>query len=192
MIANTRVSVLTGFLLVLCQLAAAQPSFISFPDTSSDTIDSFKPPKNRELFHDYIDKEQKNILKSDGKGDDLFTPSSNDEVNLRLTNAATKRINWLQYKIEKDSSLSPQNKVRYLRGVENVLKLFNSNIRMKKVNPVLLPDIITAFEDCMENDKEGRSIEPIIKSLPYEVALSIAKTDRVTFEKTKGTGHPSI
>ena len=177
---------MTGFLLVLYQMTAGQASFISFPVTFQDTVDSFKPPKNRELFHDYIDNEQKNILKSDGKADGQFTPTSNEEINLLLTNALVKRINWLQYKIDTDSTLTAQNKVRYLRGIENVLKLFNSNIRSKKVNPVLLPDIITAYENCMQYDKEGKSIEPIIKSLPYDAAFAIAKADRITFEKNAG------
>ncbi|HEY6502449.1 MAG TPA: hypothetical protein VIZ28_00620 [Chitinophagaceae bacterium] len=185
MIVKTRFLILTGLLLVLCQLTTAQTSFISFPDTARD-LDSFKPPKNRELFHDYIDAEQKNILKSDGKGDNQFTPSSNEEVNFLLTNALVSRVDWLQYKIEKDSIINPQNKVRYLRGIENLLKFFNNNVRAKKVNPVLLPDIITAYESCMQLDKEGRSIEPVIKGQPYEVALSIAKADRTTFEKNEG------
>lgn len=185
MIAKTRLLILTSFLLVLYQLTAGQTSFISFPDTTGD-LDSFKPPKNRELFHDYIDKEQKNILKADGQSDLLFTPSPVDEINFLLTNAVINRVDRIQYNIEKDSSLSPQNKVRYLRGIENVLKFFNSNIRAKKVNPVQLPAIITAYENCMQNDKGGRSIEPVIKNLPYPVALSIAKADRTTFEKNEG------
>jgi hypothetical protein len=185
MIAKTRFSILTGFLLVLYQLTAGQASFISFPDSFRDTVDSFKPPKNRELFHDYIDNEQKSILRSDGKADDQFSPSANEEINIRLTNTLVKRVNWLQYKIDTDSTLTAQNKIRYLRGMENVLKLYNSNVRSRKVNPILLPDIITAYENCMQYDKEGKSIEPIINALPYEAAISIAKADR-TFEKNPG------
>lgn len=186
MIAKIKVPILTGFLLVLYQLSAGQASFVSFPDNSRDNVDSFKPPKNRELFHDYIDNEQRNILKSDGKADNQYSPSANEEINLRLTNTLVKRVNWLQYKIDTDSTLTAQSKIRYLRGMENVLKLFNSNVRAKKVNPVLLPDIIAAYENCMQYDKEGKSIEPIIKSLPYDAAITIAKADRVTFEKNAG------
>ncbi|MBL7742841.1 MAG: hypothetical protein JNN00_05125 [Chitinophagaceae bacterium] len=185
MIAKTRILILTGFLLVLCQLTTGQTSFISLTDTARG-LDSFKPPKNRELFHDYIDAGQKTILKSDGIIDSQFTPSANEEINFLLTKTVTDRIDWLQYSIEMDSAVSPQNKVRYLRGIENVLKYFSANTAARKVNPLLLPDIITTYENCMLFDKEGKSIESIIKNSSYPVALSIAKADRVTFEKNEG------
>jgi hypothetical protein len=31
------------------------------------------------------------------------------------------------------------------------------------------------IRECMQNDKEGKSIEPIIADLPYETGLSVAK-----------------
>jgi hypothetical protein len=85
-----------------------------------------------------------------------------------------------------DSLISPQNKVRYLRGVDYLLKFFYSNIRSRKVNPVLLPEIVSAYETCMHADKLGLSIEPVISKLSYSVAYSVAKSDRSTFEKNEG------
>jgi hypothetical protein len=166
-------------------MATGQSLFISSLDTTKSIV-GCKPPKNRELFHDYINEEQKKLLQSDGKNDNEYSPSVNEEVNLILTRALVNRIDWLQCSIENDTTLTAQNKVRYLRGIENLLKFFNNNTRSKIVNPVLLPDIITAYETCMENDKQGKSIEPIINKLPYEIALSIAKADRITFEKNTG------
>jgi hypothetical protein len=186
MIARTRVLILTAFILLQGLQAFAQVSFISSFDTVNNGTAGCKPPKNRELFHDYIDAEQKKILRSDGKNDNQFTPSSDDEVNFLLTQCLINRVDILQCKIEADTLLTAQNKVRYLRGAENVLKFFASNIASGKVNPVLLPDIITAYEDCMNDDKQGKSILPIINSLSYETALSIAKADRTTFEKNAG------
>ncbi|MDP4263986.1 MAG: hypothetical protein Q8941_15770 [Bacteroidota bacterium] len=185
MIAKTRVHILIVFLLLLGQLVAGQTLFISFPDTAKN-VSGCKPPKNRELFHDYINQEQKKLLSADGKDDNQYTPTRDEEINLILTRALTNRIDWLQCSIENDSTLTGQNKVRYLRGIENLLKFFNVNTRANNVNPVLLPDIITAYEACMEKDKEGRTIEGIISKLSYEVALSIAKADRITFEKNPG------
>jgi hypothetical protein len=186
MIAKTRFRVLTGFFLVLGQLAAAQPLFTSSVDTTVRNAKDCKPPKNRELFHDYIDKEQKNILRSDGKNDTQFSPSANEEINFLLTQTLINKVDWLQCKIERDTTLTPQNKVRYLRGIENVLKFFAANILSKKVRPVLLPDIIAGYENCMQNDKEGKTIEGIINDLNYETAYSIIKADKSTFEKNPG------
>jgi len=163
-------------------MASGQLSFAS--TTSKDQ--NCKPPKSRELFHDYINIQQKNILRSDGKNDDQFTPSANEEINFLLTQSLVSRVDALQCKIETDSLLKDQHKIRYLRGIENLLKFFNSNNTSRKINPVLLPDIVAAYEKCLERDKEGRSIESIINGLPYEVGYSIVRADNVTFEKNPG------
>ncbi|HLG39159.1 MAG TPA: hypothetical protein VI461_05795, partial [Chitinophagaceae bacterium] len=155
-------------------------------DTAGNSRGACKPPKNRELFHDYIDAQQKKILRSDGKADNQFNASGDEEINFLLTRTLVSKIDELQCSIEIDSTLNSQNKIKYLRGVENVLKFYATNIQSKNINPVLLPDIIDAYEKCMTNDKEGETIEPILKALPYEVCMSIAKADRTTFEKNAG------
>jgi hypothetical protein len=185
MIAKTRVLLLTALIPMLSQVAMAQVDFVSQIQTENRP-GNCKPPKNRELFHDYINSEQRKILRSDGKMDDQYTPTPDDQINFILTRTLTGRVDALQCKIEGDSTLSPQNKVKYLRGVENVLKFFNSNTAAKKVKPVLLPEILKAYENCMQADREGKSIEKIIEALPYETAYSIVKADRTTFEKNAG------
>src|SRR5688572_3952850 len=78
-----------------------------------DTLDPVKhlnPPKNRELFHDYVDKQQREMLRSDGRPDNEFRPSGDEEINYILTRAAISKIDWLQYKIEKDSLQNDQVK----------------------------------------------------------------------------------
>src|SRR4030095_11259376 len=107
------------FVLLTC-LLAFQPLLAQAEDP--DPVKDLKPPKNRELFHDYVDKQQREILKSDGKADGEFRPSPDDEVNFLLTNAVVSKTDWVQYRIEKDTSLSSQGKIKYLRGLENLLK----------------------------------------------------------------------
>ncbi len=38
----------------------------------------------------------------------------------------------------------------------------------------------------MQHDKEGKSIEDIIKQIPYETAYSVINADNATFEKNAG------
>jgi hypothetical protein len=185
MIAHAKFLVLTISSLVLGLLVKGQVIFTSQGGTDNNQ-GSCKPPKNRELFHDYINTEQKKILKSDGKNDNQYSPTDDDDINFLLTRSLIYKVDGLQCKIENDSTLTAQNKVRYLRGIENVLKFFVTNTASKKVNPVLLPDILAAYENCMQNDKQGRTIENIIDELPYEIGLSIVKADRITFEKNPG------
>lgn len=187
MIAMTRYLILTAFSLLMGRLASGQVSFASTMEI--DTLAkaaTCKPPKNRELFHDYIDKQQKNILRMDGKSDNQYTPSPNQEISFLLTKTVTGRIDQLQCFIEQDSLIQAQDKIRYLRGVENLLRFFSTNVSSRKVNPVLLPQIISGFEKAVDADKRGKSIEPVIRSLPYEVAMSVAKADKVTFDRNAG------
>jgi hypothetical protein len=184
MIAKAKFLVLTAFPLLLTQWCLAQASFASGIDTLGSK-GSCKPPKNRELFHDYIDNEQKKLLRSDGRNDNQFRPSADDEINFLLTRTLVNRVDELQCSIENDTTLNSQNKIKYLRGIENLLKFYDYNIQGKRVNPVLLPDILDAYVRCMEADKAGQSIEPILVPLPYEVCLSVARADR-TFEKNEG------
>lgn len=190
MTAIVRYLIHTSVFLVLNYLGKGQTPFISSVDTTNihttKDLQSFKPPKNREIFHDYIDAEQKNILKSVEKSDSQFVFSLNEETNLLVIKSLVNRVDSLQYEIEKDNSLNHQHKVRYLRGIENLLKFFAINSRAKKVRPALLPDIITAYEDCMQKDKEEKTIETIISVLPYEIAYSVVKADKITFEKNPG------
>lgn len=172
-------------LTVLCLLkltAVGQTSVSSNIPTAQDC----KPPKTRELFHDYIDAQQKSILRSDGKIDELFTPSSNEEINYLLTRSALQNIDGMQCNIEKDSTLSNQGKVKYLRGLEYLLRFFNNNTISRKLSPLILPEILTAYEKCMQYDKKGFSIESIVRNLSYESSYALIKADNSTFEKNPG------
>ena len=183
MTATTKYLILSALFLGLGRAAAAQ---VSFASNTVAGVQNCKPPKNRELFHDYIDAQQKIILKSDGKNDAQYTPSANDEINFLLTQSLVNKVDALQCKIEADTLLKDQSRVKYLRGIEYLLKFFVTNTKSKKVKPAILSDIITAYEKSMQYDKEGKSIENIITQLSYETAYSVIKADNSTFEKNSG------
>lgn len=185
MISRIKILGLTAFFLFASRWASGQVSFVS-DITSHPTSVECKPPKNRELLHDYINADQKKILRSDGKNDNQYTPSSDDDINFMLTRTVIGKVDAIQCRIESDTSISGQDKIRYLRGVDNLLKFFETNTAAKKVSPVLLPDILSAYENCMEWDLKGQNIAPIIERLPYETGLSVVKADKVTFGKNAG------
>src|SRR5438045_5088868 len=101
------------YVVLLICLLAFRPLLAQAEDP--DPVKDLKPPKNRELFHDFVDKQQKEILRSDGKADNEFRPSADEEVNFLLTKAVTNRVDWVQYHIEKDSLLNSQAKIKYVR-----------------------------------------------------------------------------
>jgi hypothetical protein len=185
MIAVTRYLILTTVLAGILSSVQGQSSFASFTD-SNRKVENCKPPINRQIFHDYVRNEQTAILNSDGKKDKQFTPSNNPEVNLLLTRNVVGRIDLLRCSIESDSTFNHATKVRYLRGIENILKFYVQNKSNRKINPLVLPDIITAYEQAIKVDREGKSIEQVVNPLSYEVANSLVNADRVTFEKNPG------
>ncbi|MEI9945684.1 MAG: hypothetical protein WDN26_15885 [Chitinophagaceae bacterium] len=163
MMAKNRYLFTLAAILALSYCAHAQDS----------NVQILKPEFRRQLNHDAIDKEQKSILGSDGKVDNEFTVSANEEVNMLLTRALVKEVDDLQYKIETDSVFDHRLKVYYLSGIFDVLKYVRQNWRSKKVNPLHLKDIIDAYETSMQLDRKGKSIEPVINSLTYDGGAAI-------------------
>lgn len=157
----------------------------AFTSTASGA-NNCKPPKNRELFHDYIDIQQKNILKSDGTNDDQFTPTANPEINFLMTRTARQVIDDLQCKIETDSTSGDQVKKKYLKGLESQLRFYLQNVRAKKISNLSLPDIVSGYERMYQLDKAGASILPVISGYSYETAYSLVNADNFTFEKNPG------
>ena len=184
MMATGKYLISLNFLLMLALYGAGQANFASMTATYRDPKNC-APPKNREIFHDYINTEQKDILRSDGKNDNLYTPSANDDVNFLVTQSLLSKVDGLQCKIESDTTLNHAGKVRYLRGIENILKFYQTNVRSKRIKAAFLPEIINAYEACLAKDKVGQSIEPVILSYPYDVGHSIVKADK-TFERNPG------
>ena len=174
--------ILFVLLLALGGPAMTQANFAAV--TSGNT--NCKPPLGRQLFHDYVDIQQKNILKSDGKNDNRFAVSGDEDINFLLTQTATSRIDALQCLVETDTLLNDQAKKKYLRGIEYMLKFFLINTNNRRVSPLILPDIIAAYEKCFQNDKKGLSIADIIAGLSYEAGYSIIRADNTTFEKNPG------
>ena len=136
------------YLLLLFLFAAS----VSVAQNPKDP--TLKPDRSRELFHDYVDTEQKKALQSDGKDDKSFSPSLNEEVNVQLTNALIGKVNELQKKIEKDSTMGGQTKVLYIRGIERLLRDLNANWKYRRFVVTYFPEILTAYERSMELDRK--------------------------------------
>src|SRR6187551_3447700 len=125
-------------------------SLVSFGQNPKDPM--LKPDRSRELFHDYVDAEQKKALQGDGKDDKLFSPSFNEDVNFQITYALINKVNELQKKIEKDSLMGGQVKVLYIRGIERLLRDLNANWRFKRFVPTYLPEMIEGYQKCIDLD----------------------------------------
>ena len=152
--------ILFSFSIIVSSLiTAAQPTGCS----------DFKPPLKRQLFHEYVDREQKAALKVDGKADNLFYASSNEDINFMVTQTLTQRVDALQCVIEKDSAITDMKKVAYIRGLERLLKNFISTFKAGRFNVSNLPAVLDTYEAAMQKDNRGETIEVLIDKKSYEI-----------------------
>ncbi|MGN6617112.1 MAG: hypothetical protein ACTHJ5_08030, partial [Ilyomonas sp.] len=168
-----RVYCLFAVLLMSLQVIA-QSSFGNTPDI----------PLIRKVFHENIDASQKAILKLDGMSDNQFAPSQDEELNVRLTYTATKKIDDIQKAIEADSTLDNNNKIKFLRGLNETLVAFISDYKFRSVKASLFPDLITAYQEGMKLEVKDASIQPVVDGNPLEIGNILIKT--IAFSSNPG------
>lgn len=179
----SRYLIISGLLLAFASVDAQ--GFAGFDSLAIPA--GYKPEFRRQLNHDGIDGEQKTIMNADGRADNQFTPSDKEEINQLLTRSLVRKTDWLQYRIETDSTLDHRLKVYYLSGLENLLKYFRQNWKQtgdRNVNPLNLSLIIDAYEACMKIERKGASIEYIVYDLPYDAGTNLLNAN--IFDKNAG------
>lgn len=129
-------------------------------------------PFQRIRFHDRIKEEQIKCDKADGKTDSIIRVSNNDEINLQVTDALTRKIKNIICFIESDNRIATNNeKIRQLTFVEDVVRAFRMNWKTKKLNPAYAPLLIDNFEKILKANIDSQSMAPFINDAPYEVGL---------------------
>lgn len=133
----------------------------------NDTI-----PLSRRVFHDNITKEQQRADRIDGKLDGLIKISNVDEVNLQVTDALFRKVNNLMNSVEKNPELPTNNdKVRYLKLIESLVRNFTGNWKSHKLSPTLAPVLVDNFSAILKANIRGESMAPYINEVPYEVGV---------------------
>lgn len=142
-------------------------------------VPKYNVPQNRQLFHDNVNKEQLNLLKGDGKADNEFHVAADEEINFMATQALVNKIDWIQYTIEKDTAFNHPRKVRYIRGMEMLLKGFYTQWRSNRIRGSALPALVGAYEKAVQLEKAGESVEGLISSMSYEAGTILYKSGAV-------------
>lgn len=127
-----------------------------------------KPPINRQLRHEYIDREQRNALKAGSKGDNVFYASADEGMNYLITQALVQHVDNLQCAIERDT-ITNNKKIQYLSGLEKLLRNFTNAYRSRRIAASNLPGTIDTYEAAMMKDRIGESIEPLIEKTSYDI-----------------------
>ena len=160
--------IITGFILLLISISGFGQTKITF-DTSKVEI-----PMNRQIWHDNIDKEQKRIDKLDGKVDNFIKLSSNEDLNIQVTDALLRQVDDLQIRIERAPTDNNQ-KIGYLRGVKELLQEYGLQVRTNRAAVVYAPVLLVSFEEAMNKLIKGESIVPVFDQLPYEAGEILVK-----------------
>jgi hypothetical protein len=137
-------------------------------------FDSAMQRRQRELFHDKVNKEQLIIDKADGKQDGTVKTSNNEEITLAITDAFVRKVDEIQDNIERNKKIATNNdKVRYLTFTETMLRTFRTEWRARKITMLQAPELITNFDKVLTATASGLNMVPLVEPLPYEVAKII-------------------
>lgn len=146
-------------------------------------------PPMRQYFHEMIDATQKLILASDGRADENFYPTQNEALNIQLTNSLISGIDSIQSAIEKNDALDNNNKIKFLRGLNEALSFYLREFRNREIKANVLIKLVPAFKENIMPQMRGESIEMNIDSYPYDVGNILIKTvaysDNVGIEQCK-------
>ncbi len=154
---------------------------LAMADTTKYKIDI-----RRVKLHEDIDKLQKQALKVDGLADDLVKACDDEDLNLVITDALTRQVDVLQDSIEMNINLDHRLKVKYLRGMESLLKGYLDGWRNKSFIPEHATPLFAQYLEMMAADLEGQSIEPIVDRYPYETGNILVNTSSSVFFENKG------
>jgi len=156
----TRLSWAILFSLVITVInAGAQPSTRKMPDV----------PLMRQLFHTNIDKAQASILRSDGAEDTFFAPTGDEQRNKQLTADVVDAIDNMQIDIEVNSSLDNNNKIKYLRGIAEMLNGFDAAFRGRAIKPEQFSDLLKAYKEAQQLEVFHGSIAPVVEKNEMEI-----------------------
>ena len=137
-------------------------------------VDTVLIPLARQGFHDKINKEQALGDKVDGKVDNYMHVSKNDEINLQVTDAFFRKVDDLQTWVEANKTIATSNdKIRYLRLIENLVRSFRVYWHNKEIKPLEFPALYNTFETIFKGLPANKSILPAIDEAGFDVAKLI-------------------
>src|SRR5688500_16355845 len=120
-------------------------------------------PFARQIWHENIGKTQRKIDRLDGSEDNKLTIKGNEEASNKATNALLTTVYELRTGIEADSTIDNNGKIKYLRGLNEVLSFFEISIRRERGAALSqLPELLNAFTEAMKLERAGASIVPLI------------------------------
>lgn len=132
--------------------------------------DSVIVPISRVRFHDRVKEEQVRNDKADGRLDGLVKVCGDEDVNLQVTDALTRRIQLILDWIETSPKIASNNeKIRNLGYVEDMLRAFRMGWKDYSLNPRLAPLLVENFDAILRVNADSTDMSSLIAEVPYEI-----------------------
>lgn len=114
--------------------------------------------------------------RADGRIDSSFHAGADSSIIQQANDALFRRVDELQKWVELNASLATNNdKVRYLKYIENLLSRFRIYYKSKEIKPVLFIDLYNRFESMLFALNRGESILASVDACPYAMARIYAE-----------------
>ncbi len=142
---------------------------------------TYKPEFRRERNHELIDQEQMRLLATDGTADSLFDPLREEFSKSYLTRAFTKKVDWLQYRIEIDPTIDHRLKVSQLYGLEFLIRQYRASWALREGIPAAEgAQLIDVYAQLIDIEKQQGNIRAVISPLSYAGGMALLGSDRFT------------
>lgn len=128
-------------------------------------------PRNRQLWHQKIDKEQKRADASDGAIDKFIYYSDDTVINNMLTRAFLHDVDHMQKMIEnlpmgaRDAVADNQGKIRYLRALNGMIAKYNADTH---IDPYFYRKLVFNMHDMIIAHYEGRGMEFVRANINFQ------------------------
>jgi hypothetical protein len=119
-----------------------------------------KIPLMREIFHVKIDKAQKSI-------ESIYARDSSHlktEAKLQFSHTLYNTVDSLQTNVELDSTISENDKIKLLRGMNDVLSFFARSLETGRIPAEKLSTLVDAYLTATSLDQKGTPITSIIEA----------------------------
>lgn len=141
-------------------------------------------PLMRKIFHENVDKTQKAIDRLDKREDHFFRATSDTEINQQISYSLFNKVDQIQDNIEADTALDANQKVKFIRSLNEALASFEKGFTAGDLKGDQLPDLINAYQDAMNLEKRGLTIKPVLLDNEYEIGDILVKC--FAFQKNPG------
>jgi hypothetical protein len=163
----------------------AHSVLFAFAVQSQTVAPAYSIERGRLLFHENIDKEQKKLYIQPGSYVKGYIPLTRDEAfNAQVKYALLDKVDAIQASIELDSVLRDNEKKKYLKGLEILIRQTGSGARSRTFSPALAPDMVKSFESAVALDRQNKGIDEIVRTQHYWVGKTLV--DCFSYPENRG------